>query len=219
MVESHSHIIKYGCFWLGSHPTDNPKHQYLIVWGWDSTIFLQEITFCCCKKATRRMQCSEFYIVLLSCKCKHCFCSFKLCIWETTMCSQWTLGRFSAGHPNMRSTQVGFKHYLFRLQWYWLQSMCLQDLARDERGKTCKRLWDHQKANVVSDWTMQPFTLTRKTHISCSIKQVIVLQQCKCHHDRSILHIWHLPNRSWETTFYPLPSAPGPGEKGVPGHH
>lgn len=65
----------------------------------------------------------------------------------------------------------------------------------------------------------QTWTLTNKMHISCSIKQFIVLQQHKTHHDNSILHIWHLPIRSWETTFYPLPSAPGPGEKGVPGRH
>lgn len=32
-----------------------------------------------------------------------------------------------------------------------------------------------------------------------------------------ILHILHLPSRSWGTTFCPLPSAPGPGETEVPG--
>lgn len=32
---------------------------------------------CSFNKAARTMQCSEFYAVLLNCKCKHCFSSFK----------------------------------------------------------------------------------------------------------------------------------------------
>ena len=36
---------------------------------------------------------------------------------------------------NRRVCVAGLKHYLFRPEWYWLQSMGLQDLDKDEREK------------------------------------------------------------------------------------
>lgn len=68
-------------------------------------------------------------------------------------------------------SMVGFKHYLFGLQWYWPQSMGLQDLARDERRKkTCQSQGvTKQTCCPVEPCNLSTTFLTSKMHISCRL--------------------------------------------------